>query len=61
MPTKTRKDQSLGTDKTEKVVKPSVTYEDVEEKLKTLNRLLKEGLITEDEYYKTRAKVLEKF
>lgn len=61
VPTKARKDQSLGTDKTEKVVEPSRTYEDVEEKLKTLNRLLNEGLITEDEYYKTRAKVLEKF
>jgi len=61
VPTKARKDQSLGTDKTEKIVKPSGSYEDIEEKLKTLNRLLNEGLITKDEYYKTRAKVLEKF
>ena len=61
VPTKSRKDQNLGTDKTEKIAEPSGTYEAVEEKLKTLNRLLNEGLITEDEYYKTRAKVLEKF
>ena len=59
--TKVQKNQSPGTDKTEKIVKPSENYEDIEEKLKTLNRLLNEGLITKDEYYKTRAKVLEKF
>jgi len=61
VPTKARKDQNLGTDKTEKIAEPSGTYEDIEEKLKILNSLLKEGLITEDEYYKTRIKVLEKF
>lgn len=61
VPTKARKDQNLGNDQTEKMVEPSKTYENIEEKLRTLNRLLKEGLITEDEYYKTRAKVLEKF
>jgi uncharacterized protein YxeA len=61
VPTKVQKDQSLGTDKTEKIVKPSESYENIGEKLKTLNRLLSEGLITEDEYYKARAKVLEKF
>jgi len=61
VPTKARKDQNLGTKKTEKIAEPSRAYEHVEEELKTLNRLLKEGLITEDEYYKIRAKVLEKF
>ena len=61
VPTKVQKNQSVGSDKTEKIVKPSRSYEDIEEKLKTLNRLLNEGLITKDEYYKTRAKVLEKF
>jgi hypothetical protein len=60
-PTKVQKKQIVGTDKTEKTVKPSGSYEDIEEKLNTLNRLLNEGLITKDEYYKTRAKVLEKF
>ena len=60
-PTKVQKNQSVGTDKTEKIIKPSGSYEDIEEKLKTLNRLLNEGLITKDEYYKTRAKLLEKF
>jgi uncharacterized protein YxeA len=61
VPTKVQKDQSVGTDKTEKMVKPSESYEDIEEKLKILNRLLKDGLITKDEYYKMRTKVLEKF
>ena len=61
VPSKIQKDQKLHTDKTEKIAEPSATYGNVEEKLKTLNRLLNEGLITEDEYYKTRAKVLEKF
>ena len=61
MPSKVQKDQKLRTDKLEKIVAPSETYGNVEEKLKTLNKLLNEGLITEDEYYKTRAKVLEEF
>jgi hypothetical protein len=61
VPSKVPKDQKLRTDKTEKIAEPSETYGNVEEKLKTLNRLLNEGLITEDEYYKTRAKVLEEF
>jgi hypothetical protein len=60
-PKKVQKDQSLGTDKTEKIVKPKGGYEDVEEKLKILNKLLKDELITKDEYYKIRAKVLENF
>ncbi len=60
-PTKVQKDQKLDTDKTETITEPSATYGDVEEELKTLNRFLNEGVITEDEYYKTRAKVLEKF
>ena len=61
VPTKVQKDQSLGTDKTEKIVKPSESYKDIEEKLKILDKLLKDGLITKDEYFKIRAKVLEKF
>ena len=61
VPAKVQKDQSLGTDKTEKIVKPSESYEDIEEKLKILDRLLKDGFITKDEYYKIRSRVLEKF
>ena len=61
VPTKVQKDQSVGTDKTEKIVKPSESYEDIEEKLKILDRLLKDGFITKDEYYKIRSRVLEKF
>ena len=61
VPAKVQKDQNLGTDKTEKIVKPSESYEDIEEKLKILDRLLKDELITKDEYYKIRARVLEKF
>jgi hypothetical protein len=61
VPAKVQKDQYIGTDKTEKIVKPSESYEDINEKLKILDRLLKDGLITKDEYYKMRARVLEKF
>ena len=61
VPTKVQKDQSLGTDKTEKIVKPSENYKDIEEKLKILDKLFKDGFITKDEYYKIRARVLEKF
>ncbi len=61
VPTKVQKDQSLETKKTEKISEPSKSYEDIEGKLEILNTLLKKGLITEDEYYKTRAKILEKF
>ena len=42
-------------------MEPSQSYEDIEGELKTLNRLLNEGFITEDEYYKIRIKVLEGF
>ena len=59
--TKVQKDQSLGTDKPEKIVKPSENYEDIEEKLRVLDKLLKDGFITKDEYYKIRSRVLEKF
>ena len=61
LPAKVQKDQSVGTDKTEKIIKPSESYEDIEEKLKILDRLLKDGFITKDEYYKIRSRVLEKF
>ena len=61
MPAKVQKDQSLGTDKAEKIVKPSESYEDIEEKLEVLDRFLKDGFITKDEYYKIRSRVLEKF
>lgn len=61
VPAKVQKDQSLGTDKTEKIVKPSESYEDIEDKLKVLDRLLKDGFITKDEYYKIRSRVLENF
>jgi hypothetical protein len=61
VPAKVQKDQSLGSDKTEKIVKPSESYKDIEEKLKVLDRLLKDGFITKDEYYKIRSRVLEKF
>lgn len=60
-PTKAQKDQTLETVKKEKIAEPVEGYEDIEEKLILLNSLLKKGLITEDEYYKARAKVLEKF
>ena len=60
-PTKVQKDQKLATDEAEKIVEPSQSYEDIEGELKTLNRLLNEGFITEDEYYKIRIKVLEGF
>jgi uncharacterized alpha/beta hydrolase family protein len=60
-PTKVQKDQSLNTEETKKIAEPSGSYEDIEGKLIELDTLFKKGLITEDEYYKTRAKVLEKF
>jgi hypothetical protein len=60
-PTKVQKDQNLSTEKTKKKAEPSRSYEDIEGKLEELNALLKEGSITKEEYYKTRAKILEKF
>ena len=60
-PTKVQKDQNVVTDETKKIAEPSGSYKDVEGKLEELNSLLKKGLITEDEYYKSRAKVLEDF
>jgi cytochrome c-type biogenesis protein CcmH/NrfG len=61
VPAKAKKDQSLESEDTKKITEPSVSYEVLEEKLKELNTLLKKGLITEDEYYKTRARLLEEF
>jgi hypothetical protein len=60
-PTNVQKDQNLNPEESKKVEEPSGSYEDIEGKLIELDTLLKKGLITEDEYYKTRAKVLEKF
>jgi len=60
-PTKAPKDQDVNTEEAKKITEPSESYKDVEKKLEELNSLLKKGLITEDEYYKTRAKLLEKF
>ena len=61
VPTKVQKDQNVVTDETKKITEPSSSYKDIEGKLEKLSSLLKKGLITEDEYYKTRAKVLEDF
>lgn len=61
MQTKAQKHQNVATDVTKEMSEPSATYKDVEGKLIKLNSLLKQGLITEDEYYKIRAKILEKF
>ena len=60
-PTKVQKDQNVNTEETKKITEPSRSYEDIEIKLEELNSLLKKGLITEDEYYKTRARILENF
>ena len=60
-PTKVQKDQNVVTDETKEMAKPPSSYKDIEGKLIELDELLKKGLITEDEYYKTRAKVLEDF
>ena len=60
-PTEVQKDKNVTTDETKKIAEPSGSYEDVEGELQELDSLLKKGLITEDEYYKSRAKVLEKF
>jgi len=60
-PTKAQKDQDVNTEEAKKITEPSGSYKDVEKKLEELNSLLKKGLITEDEYYKTRAKLLEEF
>ena len=60
-PTKAQKDQSLDTAKKEKISEPLKTYEDIRERLETLNKLLKDELISEDEYYQTRARLLEEF
>ena len=60
-PTKVPKDQNVNTEETKKITEPSRSYEDIEIKLEELNSLLKKGLITEDEYYKIRARLLEKF
>jgi len=60
-PTKVQKDQKLEADEAKKIAEPSQSYEDIEGKLKILNRLLNEGVITDDEYYKARAKILESF
>ena len=61
MQPKVQKDQNVVTSETKKMEEPSVNYKDIEGKLEELGSLLKERLITEDEYYKTRAKVLEGF
>ena len=61
VPTNVQNDQNVATDETKKIAEPSGSYKDVEGKLQELNALLKKGLITEDEYYKSRAKVLEDF
>ena len=60
-PTKVQKDQNVNTEETKKITEPSRSYEDMEKKLEELNSLLEKGLITEDEYYKTRARILENF
>ena len=60
-PTKVQKDQNLNTEETKKIAEPPGSYKDVEGKRGELNTLLKKGLITEDEYYKTRVKILESF
>jgi len=59
--TKSQKDQNVVTDETKKVDVSSGSYKDIEDRLIKLNSLLKEGFITEDEYYKIRAKILEEF
>ena len=61
VPTEIQKNQNVATDETKKIAEPSGSYKDIEDKLIELDTLLKKGLITEDEYYKTRAKVLEDF
>ncbi len=60
-PTKVQKDQNVNTEETKKITEPSRSYEDMEKKLEELNSLLEKGLITEDEYYKTRVRLLEEF
>ena len=61
MPQKVQKDQNVVTGETKEMAEPSGSYKDIEGKLEELNSLLKKGLITEDEYYKTRIKLLEEF
>ena len=61
VPTKVQKDQNLETTKKEKISEPAKTYEDIRERLEALNKLLKDELISEDEYYQTRARLLEEF
>jgi len=61
VPKEVQKDQKLETDEVEKVAEPSQSYEQFEKKLIELNNLLEKGLITKDEYYKMRTKLLEKF
>ena len=61
VPTEVQKDQNVATDETKKMAEPSGSYKDVEKKLEELNSLLKKGLITEDEYYKTRVRILDEF
>jgi hypothetical protein len=60
-PTKVQKDQKVETDEVEKVAEPSQSYEEFEKKLIELNKLLENELITKDEYYKMRTKLLEDF
>lgn len=60
-PKKNQKDQNVSAEETKKIIEPSKSYEDIEIKLEELNSLLKKGLITEDEYYKTRVRILEEF
>ena len=60
-PTKVQKDQKVETDEVEKVAEPSLSYEEFEKKLIELNKLLEKELITKDEYYKMRTKLLEEF
>jgi hypothetical protein len=59
-PTKVQKDQNLNPEETKKILEPS-SYKDIGGKLEELNSLLKKRLITEDEYYKMRSKLLEEF
>lgn len=61
VPTKVQKDQKSEIDAAKKIAEPSQSYEELEKKLEVLNNLLEKELITKDEYYKTRAKLLEEF
>ena len=60
-PAEVQKDENVNTEETKEITEPSGSYKDIGTKLEELNSLLKKGLITEDEYYKTRARLLEEF